>query len=169
LSLLRFVDSVTSRLTDGLVHGFAGIDRPGRLELEHTIKPRPTWQWHQLDYGLTFDTLIPVDEATPDQVIDSQLRRLTFLRRKFQEDLKTAEKIYVLTRSDCLAEPESLAVFCALNIHAPNSLLWTVFGDEAATGRLEEIFPGFLRGELGWTNEDRFAPLAAWRPLLEKC
>jgi hypothetical protein len=169
ISLLRFVDTVTSRLVDGLVHGFAGIDRPGGLSLEHTNKPRPTYQWHQRAYGLSFDTLIHVDEATRSQVIDAQLKRLTFLRRKFLEDLQSAEKIYVLTRSDCLSEPEALAVFCALNIHAPNTLLWTVFGDETATGQLDEVAPGFLRGELGWTNEDRFAPLPAWRLLLEKC
>jgi hypothetical protein len=169
LSLLRFVDSVTSFLIDGLINGLAGVDRAGGLDLFHTDKKRPTYRWHQVDYGLSFDTLVHVDEVEPAQLIEAQLRRLAFLRRKFLEDLRAGEKIYVHTRSDCLTEPEALAVFCALNVFGPNTLLWTVFGDESAMGCLDEVAPGFLRGQLGWTDEDRYAPLEAWRVLLEKC
>jgi hypothetical protein len=169
VSLLRFVDTTTSMLTDGLVHAFAGVDRPGGLTLYPTDKKRPTYAWKHAEYGLQFDTLIPVDEAEPAPVLAAQLRRLTFLRRKFAEDLKSGDKCYVLTRSDCLTEPEALAVFCALNVHAPNTLLWTVYGDESATGRVDEIAPGFLCGHLGWTDHHRYARSEAWRAVLENC
>jgi hypothetical protein len=169
VSLLRFVDTTTSMVANGLVRAFAGVDRPDGLALHATDARRPTIAWQQSDYGLSFDTRIPADEAEHAQVMEVQLRRLTFLRRKFEEDLRSGEKIYVLTRGDCLTEPEALAVFCALNVHGPNTLLWTVFGDESATGRVDEIGPGFLCGHLGWTDHHRYARLEAWRAVLEKC
>jgi hypothetical protein len=83
------------------------------------------------------------------------------------EDLHTAAKIYVLTRSDVLTEPESLAVFCALNLNGPNTLLWAVFGDEAKAGEVVQCAPGFLRVQLGRVDDVHFAPLGAWLPVLE--
>ncbi len=169
ISLLRFVDTTTSHLVDGLVAGFASVDRPGRLVLSHTVSKRPTYRWHQQEYNLHFDTRIQVDEAEPETVIAGQLRRLSFLRDKFMDDVRANEKIYVLTRSDCLTEPEALAVFCALNAHAPATLLWTVFGDVSAAGRVDEVAPGFLCGHLGEVDEERYAPVDVWRRILRAC
>jgi hypothetical protein len=168
LNLLRFVDTVTSSLVDGLVKGFAGIDTPGHLSLGEAKREKPSYTWQQSDFKLSFDTLIGIDSAAPAQVLRDQLKRLTFLQRKFIEDLSSAEKIYVLTRSDVLTEPEALAVFCALNLYGPNTLLWTVFGDESATGQVIASAPRFLRAQLGWVDEVRFAPLSTWYPILEK-
>ena len=167
LNLLRFVDTVTSSLVDGLVKGFAGIDTPDSLTLGKAPRDRPSYTWHQAVYKLSFDTLIDVDTLEAALVLRDQLKRLTFLRRKFVDDLRAAEKIYVLTRSDVLTEPEALAVFCALNLYGPNTLLWTVFGDEATTGQVVELAPGFLRAQLGSVDEVRFAPLRAWLGVLE--
>ena len=166
LNLLRFVDTVTSSLVDGIVTGFPGIDRPGHLTLGQANRDKPSYTWRQSDFKLSFDTLIGIDTADAAAVLRDQLRRLTFLRRKFVEDLRAAEKIYVLTRSDVLSESEALAVFCALNLYGPNTLLWTVFGDEANTGQVVEVAPGFLRGQLGRVDDVRFAPLAAWLQIL---
>ena len=167
LNLLRFVDTVTSSLVDGLVSGFTGIDRPGGLSLGRALRDNPSYTWRQADYKLSFDTLISVESAAEDQVLRDQLTRLTFLRRKFVEDMHAADKIYVLTRSDVLTEPEALAVFCALNIYGPNTLLWTVFGDEARTGEVVQCAPGFLRAQLGRVDDVNFAPLGAWLRVLE--
>ncbi len=167
LNLLRFVDTVTSNLADGIVRSFAGIDTPGSLEIGQAVRSKPTYRWRQTQYDLHFDTLIPVDQATPAQVMRDQLTRLRFLRQKFEEDLHEAGKIYVLTRSDCLTEAEALAIYCALNAHADNTLLWTVYGDPAATGQVDRLAPGFLCGHLGATDEVRFAPLAAWEAVMK--
>ena len=166
LNLLRFVDMITSRLVDGLVSGFAGIDAPDRLVLGQSDGTPPSITWRHRDLDVCFDTLIPTGTADPAVVIDGQRRRLTFLRRKFLEDLQTGDKICVLTRSDCLTEPEALAVYSALAMHGPNTLLWTVYGDAATTGRVDELQPGFLCGHLGLTDDVRFAPLEAWLPVL---
>jgi hypothetical protein len=167
LNLLRFVDTVTSSLVDGLVRGFAGIDRPGGLSLGTALRDQPSYTWHQAEYKASFDTLISVETAAPDKVLRDQYTRLTFLRRKFVDDLRAGAKIYVLTRSDELTDPEALAVFCALNVHGPNTLLWTVFGDEAKTGEVVECAPGFLRAQLGRVDDVNFAPLSAWLLVLE--
>jgi hypothetical protein len=167
LNLLRFVDTITSSLVDGIVCGFAGIDRPGGLSLGQAVRDQPSYTWHQADYKASFDTLISVETEAPDKVLRDQLKRLTFLQRKFVEDLQTGEKIYVLTRSDVLTESEALAVFCALNIHGRNTLLWTVFGDEAKTGEVVACAAGFLRGQLGRVDDVNFAPLSAWLVVLE--
>jgi hypothetical protein len=169
ISLLRFVDTTTSHLVDGLVAGFAAVDRPGRLHLAHTVSKRPTYRWHQQDYNLHFDTRIHVGEAETEAVNEGQLRRLSFLRGKFLDDVRAGEKIYVLTRSDCLTEPEALAVFCALNAHAPATLLWTVFGNLGAAGRVDEVSPGFLCGHLGVVDEERYAPVEVWRRVMQAC
>ena len=167
LNLLRFVDTVTSSLVDGLVKGFAGIDTPGSLTLGKAPRDNASYTWRQAGYKLSFDTLISIDAADASAVLRDQLKRLTFLQRKFVDDLRAAEKIYVLTRSDVMTEPEALAVFCALNLYGPNTLLWTVYGDETRTGQVVKCAPGFFRAELGKVDDVRFAPLSAWLPTLE--
>ena len=166
VGLLRFVDTTTSRLYEALVARFDGIGAPGRFEWHRTDGASPTWRWQQRDFDLWFDTRIPVDEAAPDTHDAAQSRRLDFLRRKFLEDCAAAEKIFVLTRSDCLTEPEALAVYCALTLSGPCTLLWTVFGDAEKTGQVERLAPGFLRGELGEVNQVRYAPLSSWQATL---
>jgi hypothetical protein len=46
LNLLRFVDTVTSSLVDGLVGGFTGIDRPDGLRLGRASRDNPSYTWH---------------------------------------------------------------------------------------------------------------------------
>jgi hypothetical protein len=166
LSLLRFVDTTTSKLGDGIVHGFAGIDTARDFHLYASAEKRPTYRWHQKTYDLHFDTRIEPGLRTKERLAADQLRRLKLLRRKFLESLACNDKVRVLTRGDCLTEPEALAIFCALNAHGPNTLLWTVYGNPAATGEVTRLAAGFYRAELGAVNEDAFAPLDAWRKVL---
>jgi hypothetical protein len=169
VSLLRFVDTTTAALYEGLVAGFGGVDAPERLVLRATPEKRPTWRWTQEDYNLNFDTQCSVDVTDKAVLLAQQIRRLTFLRRKFLEDAALAEKIHVLTRSDCLTEPEALAVFCALTLHGPCTLLWTSYGDVARAGEVVRLAPGFLRGELGEVDEvDRYADFGVWLELMKK-
>ncbi len=162
LGLLRFVDATTAHLFEGLVAGFRGVGAPGRLALAPTEDVPPRYRWEHSDYHLMYDTRLRVDAASPETVMRQQSRRLAFLQRKFIEDLHAGEKIFVLTRGDCLTEPEALAIFCALRLHGPNTLLWTVFGDAAAAGRVERATPHLLCGHLGDTDEHRYATDDVW-------
>jgi hypothetical protein len=166
LSLLRFTDTTTSRLTDGIVRGFAGIDAAKDFDLQLSAEEKPTYRWQQKTYDVFFNTLIEPDGRPVQRIVTEQLRRLTLLRRKFLESLASNDKVRVLTRADCLTEPEALAVFCALNAHGPNTLLWTVYGNPAATGEVTEVACGFYRAELGDVDDEKYAPLEAWRTVL---
>ncbi len=168
LGLLRFVDTMTALLYEGLARGFAGIDAPGRLDMQTTEQSRPTYRWHHLDFGFFFDTRAFVDETDPDALAVRQSARLGLLRRKFLEDCQSAEKIFVLTRGDCLTEPEALAVFCALCLHGDCTLLWTVFGDPARAGEVDILAPRFMRGQLGSIDHERYAALPEWRSTLQR-
>ncbi len=162
LGLLRFVDTVTSRLVDGLVAGFAGVEDPDHLTLEPTEDAEPRLRWRQTDYGLTYDTRLLAAGADWEAVRHRQAQRLSFLRRKFAEDVAAAEKMFVLTRGDCLSPSEALAVSCALRLHGPATLLWTTIGHPPAAGQVDRLAPGFLRGELGEVDAHAYAPLEVW-------
>ena len=166
LGLLRFVDTVTSKLVDGLMTGFVGIDDVERLELELTADAQPRFRWRQKDFGLTYDTRLVAAESDPVLVRRRQAQRLGVLQRKFAEDLASAEKIFVLTRGDCLTRSEAFAVYCALRLHGPATLLWAVFGDPAETGRVDRLEPGFLRAQLGHVDEHAYGSLNAWLSLM---
>ena len=110
-----------------------------------------------------------MDETDKAVLFAQQIRRLTFLRRKFLEDAALAEKIHVLTRSDCLTEPEALAVFCALTLQGPCTLLWTSYGDVGRAGEVVRLAPGFLWGELGEVDEvDRYADFEVWLEVMKR-
>ena len=162
LGLLRFVETVTSRLVDGLLAGFAGVENADRLDLTPTADAQPRWAWRQQDYGLTYDTRLVAASSDAARVAPRQAQRLGFLRRKFVEDLASAEKIFVLTRGDCLTRSEAFAVSCALRVHGPVTLLWTVFGNEAEAGRVDLLARGFLRGQLGKVDRHGYGSLDAW-------
>ncbi len=162
LGLLRFVDAVTSRLVDGLVAGFAGIEDAAHLALEPTEDAQPRLRWRQRDYGLTYDTRLLAAGADWAAVRRRQAQRLGFLRRKFIEDVASAEKIFVLTRGDCLSPSEALAISCALRLHGPATLLWATIGNPSAAGQVHRLAPGFLCGELGDVDQHAYAPLEVW-------
>jgi hypothetical protein len=166
LGLLRFVDTTTSMLTDGLVTAFSGIGDPGLLELYHTADAVPRYRWRHRTFGLLYDTRVPVPSLAPEILLRREQRRLGFLQRKFVEDLGLAEKICVLTRGDCLTEPEALSVFCALRLHGPVTLLWTTPGDAASAGRVDRLQAGFLRGHLGPVDAHGYGPQDIWLSLM---
>ncbi len=166
LSLLRFVDTTTAMLYEALTARFASIEAPDRLEWLRAPTDPPSWRWRQKDYNLNFNTQLPIQTSDPRHLAVPQAQRLAFLRRKFLEDAAEAEKIFVLTRTDCLTEAEALAVYCALTLLGPCTLLWTTFGDPAATGQVTRVAPGFLHGELGPIDGVRYATPDAWRMAL---
>ena len=166
LGLLRFVDTVTSKLVEGLVSRFTGVDNAAALDLEPTDDAQPRLRCRQTLYGLTYDTGFPAADSHSALVRHRQAQRLGFLRRKFFEDVASAKKIFVLTRGDCLTYPEAFAVYCALRLHGPATLLWTVFGNQAEAGQVNKLARGFLRGELGDVDENGYGSLDAWLSIM---
>jgi hypothetical protein len=162
LGLLRFVDTTTAMLVEGLASAFDGVDDAAQLELRHTADAEPRLAWRQRRYNLMYDTRLKVADTDAARLRRSQARRLGFLRRKFFEDVAAAQKIFVLTRGNCLTEPEALAVHAALGLHGEATLLWTVFGDPGRAGQVDRLGPGFLRGQLGEVDQHGYGALEVW-------
>jgi hypothetical protein len=162
LGLLRFADTSTPKLVHGLSTGYQGIGLRDTMTLYRLDEPETGYRLHDSFYYLwyligSFPASVPRADILRDQ-----RRRLAFLREKFVEDLARGEKIFVLTRGGCLTEPEALAVFCALNRHGPNTLLWTVFGNPETAGQVEQLRPGFLCGHLGAVDSANYATFDSW-------
>ena len=167
LGLLRFVASKTAHLAEGLVRKFAGIEAEEDLEFHHTDKPQPTYRVFQKHYALSFDTERLVDDTDTTALRREQSRRFMFLRREFLKDVEEGSKIFVLVRNDPLSREEAFALFCALRLSGPASLLWTTPGDPARAGQVDQLEPGFLRGHLGPIESDGHADIDVWKSVLQ--
>jgi hypothetical protein len=162
LGLLRFADTSTPKLVHGLSAGYEGIGVRDTMTLYRFDESEPRYKLHDQFYYLWYLIGSFPNSVPPAHILRDQRRRLAFLREKFVEDLGRGDKIFVLTRGGCLTEAEALAVFCALNRHGPNTLLWTVHGDPAAAGRVDRLRPGFLCGHLGTVDADNYARFDVW-------
>ncbi len=166
LGLLRFAGVVTHKLVDALMARFDGIGGSATTRVFLSDPPKVEFKVHDQLYYAWWTVGSTPDQTTEDAVHREQCRRLVFLRRKFLEDLRAGEKIFVLTRGEPITEPEALAVFCALQVEGRNTLLWTVHGDAARAGEVDCTMPGFLCGHLGAVDERNYATQDAWLSVL---
>ncbi len=165
LGLLRFANLVTHKLVDGLMARFEGVGQPATTTIYVSEPPAPEYKVHEQLYYLWYG-IGQRPDSTKEAVQREQCRRLVFLQRKFVEDLRAGERLFVLTRAEPLTEPEALAVFCALQVEGPNTLLWTTHGDFGRTGEVDRLRPGFLQGHLGELYEHNYASIDAWLSVL---
>jgi hypothetical protein len=143
LSLLRFAGTYPAVSIKGLDTSFA--------ELGTQIEP---WiakhEWMITDhFGLQYHTGQLVADIPSDRLIQMERTRIAFLRRKFLEDIETAEKVFIADRvSSTLAG--ILPLFCALNRQGPRRrLLWIIATrNESERGLVEEVLPGLFVGRM---------------------
>jgi hypothetical protein len=155
LGLLRFSSTFVHDLVRGLDNGFEGIgdaeDLEPRLEgmgaqKEYMISDRR--------YGLLYHTFVLEGQRSVWLLKEQESTRLRFLHRKFMEELRANEKIFVYKQNVQVSEEEVHALFLALNRYGPNMLLWVVQAESPAqVGSVEVLANGLLRGYV-----DRFAP-----------
>jgi hypothetical protein len=147
LSLLRFAGATGEVAIRGLECDFQGI---GELLTVH-IADNPIKEWLIRDaFGLQFHTHQSSEAISEADILKRQRLHITFLRRKFLEDVELAEKIFIY--ADHLRPrtfESALALFLALNRRGKHRMLWVCpnFG-EVAAGRVDELVPGFARGSL---------------------
>ena len=155
LGLLRFSGAFSDGIVAGIENDFAGLGEPETIEPRlEDAKGRREYMIHERTYGLTYHSFVYEDERTPDVLRKQEAARLTFLRRKFLDDLEEGEKIFVFKRNVPVPEAELLPLFMALNRKRANSLLWVVPAEPGRPcGTVEVAMPGLLKGHI-----DRFAP-----------
>ncbi len=155
LGLLRFSGALSSDIVRGIEADFEGIGDPGDIEprLEEAAGRRE-YMVHERKYGLVYHTFVYEGERTPELLRQQEAKRLTFLRRKFLDDLDDGAKIFVFKRSGLIAGTEILPLFMALNRGRANTLLWVVpETPDRPSGTVEVIMDGLLKAYI-----DRFAP-----------
>jgi hypothetical protein len=153
LGLLRFSNIELSHLLRGIRCGFAGLGEPSTMRLRDDAA-KTEYVVDETVYRITYHTFLYKKDVAEDGLLARQSNRLKFLVRKMMEDIRNAEKIFVLKRNRPLQLEEVLPLYATLNEAAANTLLWVVPADEGhPPGSVERVLPGLLRGYV-----DRFAP-----------
>jgi hypothetical protein len=154
LGLLRFSSTFPRPLLRGIDDGFDGIGEPGDIEPRLEGGIRREFMIHEKCYELAYHSFVYEGERSVERMREQEAVRLKFLRRKFVEELKRPEKIFVYKRNNGAPEAEILALFMALRRHARHTLLWVTTAErDRPAGTVEVVMPGLLRGYI-----DRFAP-----------
>lgn len=101
LGLLRFANTSLRALLRGLADGFKAATQKSEIELylHNEGKPRE-YLLRIARYGIRWHTLVDETQADAETVGRDQIMKLGFLRRKFDEGLRTGRKIYSLVRSE---------------------------------------------------------------------
>ena len=165
-SLVRLLDS-----------DLAGMGSPGSLTANERVAyiyrdPEPPIaipEFFMTDQRLQFSyhTWKGPKDATKEEALKENEQKLSYLRRKFLEDLEDGQKIWVYkdTRREDLNEIH--AIYVLLNRHGPNKLFWiTRTSKGRPSGSVEWFGPRLLRGYSDQPHADaqRFIP-AVWLDL----
>ena len=154
LSLLRFSNTLLPNLLRGLDDKFKKLGIVDDLGFRLEGKSKKEYIVEEKYYGLVYHTFRYKGEIEEEKFMANEASRLTFLKRKLNEDLKDGDKIFVYRRNQPLDSEEILPLLAALNEYGPNTLLWVVTADaQHRPGSVRWVMPGLLKGYI-----DRFAP-----------
>jgi hypothetical protein len=155
--LLRFASIFLSRLLRGVRTSFYGIDDPANLTMDLNA-PGGEYIGHHSIYGLDYHTFRNEGEIDPATFVPKEPARLGYLARLLMDQIKSAEKIFVVQRRQPLLTIEqAMSLLLTLRAHNPGVQLLYVTAVRAEfaflVGRVEQLAPGFFRGYV-----QRFAP-----------
>ncbi len=155
LSLLRFSAIELWPLLRGLDVGFHDFGERTKLEVRLEGTVRREYVFHEMRYGVAYHTFRYEGDVDADRLMAGEPTRLAFRVRKFLEDLRGGEKIFVCKRNIPLQEEETLPLYAALSSYGRIALVWVVPADAGhASGSVEVVAPGLFKGYIA-----RFAPL----------
>jgi hypothetical protein len=142
---LRLIDLVRALDTR-----FAGLGDPARLRHRPHGEDTDVVEITDSQTNLNFLAERMLGDATVDQLVVRQARRLRFLRDQLLYDVSMGEKIFVYHRepqAEGLSEATMLPLLIALRQHGPCTLLFVTPEDEDhVAGTVERRFPGLLHG-----------------------
>ncbi|MCX8254356.1 MAG: tetratricopeptide repeat protein [Beijerinckiaceae bacterium] len=176
LGLLRWNDVDLDSLIVALEQGFEGLGEPSNTAIHAT----PMGELFVTDrrWYLAMHTFLHVPRADPDDVYVKMCRRIVYLRDKFIEDLRTAEKIFVY-RSATLDVAGLQRLHRALRAYGPVTLLGVqavlpqaTAGSGASIGDVVRLGEGLCIGVLPQSPKDALGnpiiDFEAWALLLGK-
>jgi hypothetical protein len=141
LGLLRFAGITPRRLVEALDLEFEGIDAPGNLTtfLNKGDDPDSEIIVRDRRYGIQIHSDRYQSTSTHQQVLDIFYRNLTFLRRKFLEDLRTGGKIFVYQHWEARSLAHAKPILNMLRSHGPNTLLFVMQDGTKPSGTVVQV------------------------------
>jgi hypothetical protein len=138
-------DILLAALDEDLVGGIDGSAL--RLELAREPGGSPAEYIVVNDrYGTQAHAFAREGEIDPARLVEREHRRLTLLRRKFLEDLRTGRRIYVFRSDQPQTTAKMTALAAALRRRGPNTLLWVGLAEPGRPpGHVEIAGDGLVR------------------------
>jgi hypothetical protein len=150
LGFFRFNSVSADALLHAIESDFADFENPNGLEIE--IACNDELIVHIPGYGFRYHTFYWRGDVDIDRLRRQQTTVVRFLARKFREDLRAAEKIFVW-KSAASSSEEMAALHAALRRYGDATLLWVTLKDDTkCAGEVELLGPGLLKGHI-----DRFS------------
>lgn len=144
LGLLRFSSAWPNAIIKGLDTDFSGLGESAAIEAS---VQKTEWMVTERNYDLFYHTFVFEGEADESQIIARETRRLSFLKRKFLEDLKTGDKIFVCKAYQKRDISEVMPLYLAFRRKTSAVFLWLTYSDDIhPPGMVEERHAGFLCG-----------------------
>jgi tetratricopeptide (TPR) repeat protein len=147
LGLLRLSTVPLLPLVTGLDTNFEGVDDRSALDFE--VDPSGEYIALERHYELRYHTLQYRVDIEIDDLYDRELKKLTFLRRKFLEQLTSGDKIFVYKSWERCQLPQIETLYRSIRAHGSNALLWvTEAGDGDTPGCVREVYQGLYLGTM---------------------
>jgi hypothetical protein len=166
LGLLRLGGIPVQKLVEGLDLTFEGIDAPGNLAtyVAQTDDAGNSMAGEILVHDKRYGTLFHLDrtlrDTTEAAVLETFYRNMTFLRRKFTEDLQTGGKIFVFQHPAADSIAHIRPILNLLRSHGPNTLLFVTQSGRQPPGAVEQLDEDLFQG---WVQ--RLAPVHNVKPI----
>jgi hypothetical protein len=162
LGLFRFNSVSTDALLRAIESDFAEFEDTDSLDVE--IACNGELIVHLPHYGFRYHTFYNRGEVDLDRLRLQQKMVVRFLARKFREDLRDGNKIFVRKSAGSSIEEISL-IHAALRRYGDATLLWVTLEDDTRrAGEVELLGPGLMKGHIDsfQTYKDASAASFAW-------
>jgi hypothetical protein len=161
LGLLRFagiflpIEVRLEKLAVALERRFEGLGAADTVAVYLAGEPgHREFMVRESAYDLMYHTGVAEGDVEPREMLEREIKRLSFLRCKLLEDLQVGEKIWVWKSAATTDAIQVQPLLEALRAQGPNTLLWVVEGDEDhPPGSIEQLDRDFIKGYI-----ERFAP-----------
>ena len=147
LGLFRFSGTVQHALLDGIDERFAQLGDATQIAPVPEETDLKDWIVYERRYLLRYHTWVEVSGTTREAVVNREMKRLPFLKRKFLEDLDAGEKLFLFHQRRTMPVAEVLPVYLAIRRQSSASILVLACVDrDHPSGLVKEILPGLMIG-----------------------
>ncbi len=164
VGLLRYAGLDPADLAEGLFQQFQGIGRPDHLTAFHPPGHPHIWDVHETKYRIWWHTERLTAQFTGADIEAFEQARLPFLQRRLVKAMASARKMFVWPVA--VQDAEVLAIFLALDLRGPNTLLYVTQSGDDPPGSVRRMAPGLLRARVDWTEKDDRGTDPVWLSVL---